>query len=351
MQHSSSLLTGNVESELKDTQRNTGKLLATQGYVVGIELSGMRLSVALAGLDGTILYRRRRSLEGIADPKHTLALFNELLAEVVSPHRLERGRILRVGVAVGGIVDAAHGVIRTLHYTHGWDDFPLQDYCAEKLGAPCIIDSSAKAAALAEVCLGVGMGERVVLYVALGQSIGGALVINGKVYHGAASMAGEIGHMLIIKEDGPKCSCGGFGHLEALVSAQAIVRDILRLSVEAPETEAALRRVTGDRAERISAVQVFELAAEGDKMAQHIVSNVHTYLADALTNIVLLVNPSMIILGGSVARAGDLLLLPIQARIQQTCIPAVSSSLQVVQDHLGSESNVLGAVTLALQDL
>jgi glucokinase len=344
LQHTPGTFTG--------TQRITGKLLATQGYVVGIEISGSgaRQSVALADLDGNILHQVRRPLEYVPDTETVLALLDEMLAEVASPEHLSNQRILRVGVAVGGLVDAARGVVRTLHHAHGWDNFPLQDYFAERLDAPCIIDNNANAAALAEVLRGVGVGERVALYVGLGRGIGGGLVVNGHIYHGTTCTAGEIGHILV-KENGPKCSCGGFGHLEAIASAQAIARTMIGLSVEYPETEAAIRRVTGARAERITAEQVFRLAAEGDKIAQHIVNEVHTYLGIALANIVHLVNPGMIILGGPVVLAGELLIAPLQARIAQLCLPAATQSLRIVQSSLGTEANIMGAVTLALQDI
>ena len=334
------------------TRRNTGTLLATQGYVVGIEISGSgaRQAVALADLNGNILYRTRRPLDYVPDTETVLALVDEMLAEATGAERLSNGRVLRVGVAVGGLIDATQGIVRTLHHAHGWDNFPLQDYFAERLNVPCIIDNNANAAALAEVKYGVGQGERIALYVGLGRGIGGGLVANERIYHGTTCTAGEIGHMLV-REDGPKCSCGGFGHLEAIASAQAIVRRMIGLSVEYPETEAAIRRVTGARAERITAEQVFRLAAEGDAIARHIVEEVHTYLGIALANIVQLINPGMIILGGAVAQAGDLLVEPLQKRVRQLCLPAASQSLRIVKGNLGTEANIVGAVTLALQDM
>ncbi|HCP75011.1 MAG TPA: hypothetical protein DIU08_10245, partial [Ktedonobacter sp.] len=292
-----------------ERQRTTGKLLATQGYVIGVEISGsgLRQSVALADLNGNILYQVRRPLEYIPDSQTVLRLLDEMLTEVTDPERLCDGRILRVGVAVGGLVDASRGVVRTLRHAHGWDNFPLQDYLVERLDVPCIIDNNANAAALAEVESGAasssgGEGgnrkaERVVLYVGLGRGIGGGLVVNGKIYQGITCTAGEIGHMQV-KENGPKCSCGGYGHLEAIASTQAISRTMIGLSVEYPETEAAIRRLTGARAERITAEQVFQLSAAGDPIAQHVVEDVHTYLGTALANIVFLMNPGMIILGG-----------------------------------------------------
>lgn len=331
---------------------STGKLLATHGYVVGIEVggSGARQSVALADLSGNILHRRRRFLESVPDMQSVLSLIDEMLLDIIGEEQLHDGRILRVGVAIGGLVDAAHGVVRTLYHAHGWDNFPLQDHFAARLNAPCIIDNNANAAALAELQQGVGQGERVVLYVGIGRGIGGALVVNGKVYHGMTCMAGEIGHMLV-QENGPTCSCGGSGHLEAVASEQAIVHTMIGLSGEYPETGAAIKRITGGHAERLTSEQVFRLASDGDKIAQHVVDQVHNYLSIALTNIVHLVNPGMVILGGSVTQAGDLLIAPLRERMQQLCLAAAYHTLRVVRGSLGSEANLVGAVTLALQDL
>jgi len=330
----------------------TGKLLATQGYVVGIEISGSgsRQSVAVADLEGKILHRARRPLEYVPDTHTVLELIDDMLGEVMAPQQLHDGRVLRVGVAVGGLVDATRGVVRTLYHAHGWNDFPLQDYLSERLDVPCIIDNNANAVALAEVQCGAGLGERDVLYVGLGRGIGGSMVMDGKIYHGATCLAGEIGHMLV-KENGPKCSCGAFGHLEAIASAQAISRTMIGLSVEYPETETAIRRVTGGRAERITAEQVFRLAAEGDGVAQRVVEDVQQYLGIALASIVHLINPGMIILGGPVAQAGDLLISPLQERIRALCLPAVGQSVRVVQSKHSSDANIVGAVRLALQDV
>src|SRR2546421_6673053 len=321
----------------------TDKLLATQGYVVGVEISGSgsRLSVALADLNGTILYRARHPLEYVPDTETVLRLLDEMLAEVTAPGRLQDGRLLRIGVAVGGLVDTTHGIVRTLHHSHGWDNFALQQYLEEKLDVPCIIDNNANAAALAEVQCGAGLGERDVLYVGLGRGIGGSMVMDGKIYHGATCLAGEIGHMLV-KENGPKCSCGAFGHLEAIASAQAISRTMIGLSVEYPETEAAIRRATGARAERITAEQVFQLAAGGDPIAQRVIEDVYTYLGIALANIVYLINPGLIVLGGQVALAGELLIAPLPARVDDLFLPVVWQSVRIVQSKHGAEAKILG---------
>lgn len=342
------------------TTRTTGKLLATQGYVVGIEISGSgaRQTVALANLEGQVLHTARRPLDYLPDTTNVLQLLDEMVGEVTAPERLQDGRILRVGVAVGGLVDARQGIVRRLHHANEWNNFPLQDYMAERLEAPCIIDNNANAAALAEVEYGVisemengnRKGEMVALYIGLGRGIGGGLVVNGRIYHGISSTAGEIGHMLV-KENGPKCSCGSSGHLEAIASARAIVQRMLDLSARYPETSESIRRITGERAEQITAGQIFQLATDGDRAARQVVDEVQTYLGMALANIIHLVNPGIIILGGPVAQAGDLLIAPLQARVNELCLKEASEAVRIVQGKLGTEANIVGAITLALQDL
>lgn len=330
--------------------RTTGKLLATQGYVVGIEISGSgaRQTAALANLDGRVLHQVRRPLVDVSDSGSILRLVDEMIGEVTVPERLQDGRILRVGVAVGGLIDARLGIVRRLHHTPVWQNFPLQDYMAEKLEAPCIIDNNANAAALAEVEYGVvsemengyRKSELVVLYLGLGKGIGGGLVVNGRIHHGISSTAGEIGHLLV-KEHGPQCSCGSFGHLEAIASTQAIVQRMLALSAH----------TAGDRVGDLSVAEIFQLAADGNSAARQVVDEVHTYLGIALANIIHLVNPGIIILGGPVAQAGDLLIAALQARVHDLCLKEASEAVHIVQGKLGAEANIVGAITLALQDL
>lgn len=342
------------------TTRTTGKLLATQGYVVGIEISGSgsRQTVALANLEGQVLYKQRRPLDSVHDAQSVLKLIDEMVDEVAGPEHVQDGRILRVGVAVGGLVDARRGIVRRLHHAQGWENFPLQDYMAERLEAPCIIDNNANAAALAEVEYGVlseyesgnRRNEQVALYVGLGRGIGGGLVVNGRIYHGFSSTAGEIGHMLV-KERGPKCSCGQFGHLEAIASAQSVVRRMLDLSIEHPETAEAVRQITGARAERITVEQIFKLAADGEKVARQIVEELENYLGIALANIIHLINPGVIILGGTVAQVGELFIAPLQKRVYSLCLEEAREGVQIVQGKLGAEATIMGAITLALQDV
>jgi len=327
-------------------------VLATQGYVLGVEISsgGMRLSVALADLQGQVIYQARRRLSAPLDGPGAVQLLQEMIAEVCSPERLKGSRVLRCGIAVGAPVDARRGVVRTMYRAEGWDHLPLKDLIEQRCSIPTILDNDANAAALGEATFGAGVGERNLVYVGLGRGIGAGIVINGTIYHGAGTMAGEIGHT-VVKEDGPLCPCGRRGHLEGIASAQAIVRTMIGVSVEYPQTEEAIRRVTGGRAEAMTVDEVFRIASEGDSVAQGVVNEALHYLAISLANLSNLLDPGVIIIGGAVALAGDLLFGPLRQMALPLCLRASTEPVRIVPSALGSDATLRGAVALALQDV
>jgi len=327
-------------------------VLATQGYVLGVEISsaGMRQSLALADLQGQVVHHARRRLSAPPDGQEAILLLQEMIADASSPERLKGHRVLRCGVAVGAPVDARRGLVRTMYRAEGWDHLPLKDVIEQRCGIPTILDNDANAAALGEASFGAGVGERNLVYVGVGRGIGAGIVINGMVYHGAETMAGEIGHT-IVKEDGPLCSCGRRGHLEAIASAQAIVRTMIGASVEYPQTEEAIRRVTGGRAEAMTVDQVFRIAAEGDPVAQGIINEALHYLSVSLANLVNLLDPDIIIIGGAAALAGELLFGPLRQMVPSLCLRASTRPVRIVPSALGSDASLKGAVALALQDV
>jgi glucokinase len=327
-------------------------VMATQGYVLGIEVSnaGMRLSAALADLQGQIAHQVRKRLSAPPDGQEAVTLLQEMIADACSSEHLKGNRVLRCGIAVGAPVDAARGLVRTMYRAEGWDLLPLKDLIEQRCGVPTILDNDANAAALGEASFGAGVGERNLVYIGLGRGIGGGILINGTIYHGAGTMAGEIGHT-IVKEDGPLCPCGRRGHLEGIASAQTIVRTMIGASVEYPQTEEAIRRVTGGRAEAMTVEQVFQIAAEGDAVAQRVIGEALHYLSISLANLVNVLDPGMIILGGAVALAGELLFGPLREMVPPLCLHASSEPVRIVPSALGSDASLKGAVALALQDV
>lgn len=328
------------------------KVLATQGFVLGIEISsgGMRLSVALADLQGQIVQQARRRLGAAPSGQEAILLMQEMIAGICSPERLKGDRVLRCGVAVGAPVDARRGLVRTMYHAERWEQLPLKDMIEQACAIPTIVDNDANAAALGEASFGAGVGERNLVYIGLGRGIGAGIVINGTIYHGAGTLAGELGHT-IVKEDGPLCPCGRRGHLEGIASAQAIVRTMIGVSVEYPQTEEAIRQITGGRAEAMTVDQIFRIAAGGDPVAQRVIDEALHYLAISLANLINVLDPGAIIIGGAVALAGELFFGPLRQLVPPLCLHAITEPVRILPSVLGGDAALKGAVALALQDV
>jgi glucokinase len=223
-------------------------------------------------------------------------------------------------VAVWGRVAAQRGVVAHLGHSAAWDNYPLAATLSANLGAPVAVASATAAAALAEATQhGAAQGARI-LYVQNGRSIACALVADGTVQASAGGADGQLGH-LRVRDDGPRCSCGLRGHLEPLASAQALVRTMIGRAADSDASTAAMHRITGGRAEAMTAAQVVTLAAEGDAVAAGVVTEAQDALAVALASAVALLAPEVVIIGGLLVEAGDAFLVPLRERLTALVAP------------------------------
>ena len=319
----------------------------SESYVLGVQIGGSQRRVALARLDGEIV--REQSVSGpLAEPSRALDELAEQIAACVVSAGITLEQIARAGCAFSGPVESDSGVVLHSHRFPEWDNLPLGSLLEEALGAIALVDNNARVAALGEARFGAGRGERHLLYLHLDQGLGGALVLNGRPYHGASATAGEIGHMLVA-EGGPRCSCGKPGHLEAFASASAITRRTERLLQE--------RDANGPLAEHTRAGMpltpkvIFEAAHAGDETAHEVVDEAVHLLGIALANLVTVLNPGVVVVGGVVAEAGPLLFEPLRAHLRRYTMEAPGRAVRLVPTALWSDSVLRGAVALALTSL
>jgi glucokinase len=229
-------------------------------------------------------------------------------------------RASAVGVAVWGRVDATRGVVMRLGANADWDGYPLRSALAAALGVPVAVASATEAAALAEAAgANLAPGQRA-LYVSNGRTITSALVVDGAI----EGVEGQLGH-LRVRDDGPRCSCGLRGHLEPIASTQSIVRTMIGRASDSDESHAAMQRISGGRAEAMTAAQVVALAEQGDAIAASVVGEALDALAVALANAAALSAPQTIILGGRLVGAGDGFLSPLRER----AVPLIAPFAQV----------------------
>jgi glucokinase-like ROK family protein len=250
---------------------------------------------------------------------------------------------------VPGPIAAEAGMVSGRPIMPGWDGFPIREHLSALWKRPVSLNNDAELGAVGEWAYGSGRGERHLVYIKVGTGIGSGLILDGKIYSGATGCAGEIGH-IAISEGGPLCACGNHGCLEAHAGGRAI-------SQKAHDAVKAGKRTVLAGIippEHITARDVAHAARLGDLVSQQIISEAGRYIGIALVDLVNLINPSLIVMGGGVAQTGDLLLDPIRNIVSQRSLKLSARSLRISSAMLGNRSSGIGAVVqatnLALQN-
>ena len=335
----------NEAEQSADTQRRQ-----TRPYCIGLDLGGTKISAALVQEDGEVAVKMTELThpEQGAEPviERMAACVRSLQAQAEAP-------ILGLGIGAAGMTDSLNGVV-LLASNLKWRDVPVRRWLAEKLGADWCertwVDKDTNAAALGEMLYGAGQGSKHLLYVTVGTGVGGGMVLDGRLYHGASQGASDIGHLVLLP-NGPQCGCGKRGCVEALASGTAIAR----AAREALQCVAVSSRLTALDPQSLSAQEVVEAARQGDALSQEILEKAGTWLGQGLAYYVDINNPERIIIGGGVsggygsAGAGDLLLEPVRRAIRRFALPNNAQTAQVVLAGLGPDSGVIGAAALAWQ--
>jgi len=220
---------------------------------------------------------------------------------------------------------------------------------AERLGLPCFIDNDGNLLALAEHRAGAARGSDHVVAIGLGTGIAGGLILDGRLYRGSIGGGGELGHM-VIQADGPRCqgNCPNHGCIEALASGTALAREARAMAVARPDSglgraAAAGREPTGPL--------VTELAFDGDAAAIEVLTQVGTYLGVAVSNLVNIFNPEIVVVGGGVIAAGELLLEPARAEFARRALPPLRDAARLVAAEFGAEAGMIGAGAMAIDEL
>jgi glucokinase len=249
-------------------------------------------------------------------------------------------QVAAIGVSAPGPVDPFSGTILKAPSIPEWVDFPLKQILGESFHAPTYVGNDAKVAALGEWKYGVGHGVTDLIYLTISTGIGGGVIVNGQLLLGKQGLAGELGHTTVI-QDGPLCSCGQRGHLEALASGPSIARWA--------ETELEGGAVSQlPKGVPLTSRQVAEAAAAGDPLASAAFERAGSYLGQAIATFVNIFNPAMVILGGGVPQSGELLLRPVRSMLVDRVLSHhFLDSLKLTTAALGDNSGLLGALELA----
>lgn len=309
--------------------------MSTTRTAIGIDFGGTTIKSAVIR-DGRVLAHGE-----VIDTQlyaHAEALIGEML-RVIAALRVAHPEVEAVGVGLPGLVDSVNGIVHGLTNVPGWSEVPLRALLAERTGLCAIIENDAKAMAYGEWSYGAAQHGRHVMCITLGTGVGGALILDGRLYRGAQLAAGEIGHASIDYRGLPG-PYGNPGGLEEYVGNQQIAERAVRLYREAGRAVAV---------EKCTPRDLEQAAREGDTTARGLWEAVGFEIGCALANAIWLLNPDAIVIGGGVAKAGDLLFEPIRRTVRERTQTLYHENLRIVPAALGNEAGMIGCATLAAE--
>lgn len=303
-------------------------------WVIGIDLGATKIRLGLVSPQNDIVAARQIPTNAQAGPQAVVERMTAEANELASALPQD-ARIAAVGICCPGPVDHVSGMLLDPPNLVGLHHTPLRDLLAARLGLPVVLEHDAKAAALGDFYFGAGKGARDMVFVVVGTGVGCALIFDGVLFRGAHNSAGEIGHATI-DHRGEQCHCGSRGCVETYMSGPALARHYRRLLAAAGRSETD---VTGG--------DVAKAAAEGDPLAEQVMQQAGRALGAAVATLAMITDVDLYVIGGSVAKAGDLLLAPAREAAPHYSFASVGSRIRIVPTALHDDGPVLGCAWLA----
>lgn len=315
----------------------------SKAWTVGVDFGGTNIKVGWVTAAGRVSRHLVLATRDHATPDAFVAGLEGAIDRLATLLGFSARQVRGVGVGAPGLIDGERGVIhRLVNVPGGWPGVPLRRLLERRLGCPCAVDNDVNVMALGEWRYGAGRGTQHSVYVTLGTGVGGGLVIDGKLVRGAAGSAGEIGHA-IVDPDGPPCSCGSRGCLEALIGTTAILRRARQAIRDGSRTLAML---AGRQRGRLSPEVVSRAARAGDRAARRIWRDVGVSLGIGLSNVINLLNPERIVLGGGVANAWTWFGPSMRATVRRRAFTVPAGACRIVRASLGDHAGIVGGAIL-----
>lgn len=312
---------------------------------IGIDIGGTKIAGAVIAPDGSIVARHR-----VSTPAASTDRIMAATAELVEGLRAAAAPALvtAVGVACAAFVDSRRGYV-WFAPNLPWQDCELGALLRERLGLPVVIDNDANAAAWGEYRFGAGRDCDDMVLFTVGTGVGGGCIVDDRLLHGAFGIGGELGH-IVLDPGGPRCGCGNKGCLEVYASGQALVRNARELVASRAKVAAALREKCGGDPQALRGQDVTRLAQAGDTAALELLDDLGTRLGQGIASVCAVLDPRLIVIGGGVAAAGDLLIEPARTSFAKHLTGrGHRPSPQVVAAQLGNDAGMVGAGALAHQ--
>ncbi|WP_339228122.1 ROK family glucokinase [Oceanobacillus sp. FSL K6-2867] len=314
--------------------------------LLGIDIGGTSVKIGIINQQGEIQKKwevpTNKLNAGITIVEEVWASIEQKLSIL----HLSISSFLGVGVGAPGFIDMDTGLVYEA-VNIGWKNFPLADQLKEKSGLPVFVANDANIAVLGENWTGAGNKAKNLIALTLGTGVGGGIIANGSILNGENGMAGELGH-LKIEEAGYSCNCGNNGCLETIASATGIVRQAINQIANHPNSMLA---EIYNKNQTITAKDIFELAESGDTIADEIVKKTADVLGQVIANLGVVINPSKVLIGGGVSKAGELLVDEIETAFRKYALPRVSNACEIKIAQLGNDAGIIGGAYLVLEQM
>jgi glucokinase-like ROK family protein len=305
---------------------------ASAGAAVGIDFGHSHLRVAVSDLASTILSERRQPLDTDHDAQQGLELAAEMVEDALADAGVSRTSVIGAGMGLPGPIEQSAGTVGSSAILPGWIGMAAATEMRRRLDIPVMVDNDANLGALAEAAFGAGRDAGDLIYLKVSSGIGAGLILNGRLYRGSAGLAGELGHVLV-DPDGIVCRCGNRGCLETVAATGALV-DLLRRS----------------HGEDLTVEAMLEAARAGDLGCRRVIHDAGRALGQVVATLLNVLNPELLVVGGDLAGAGDLLLAGVRESVGRAALPEAARRAAVVAGVLGDRAQVLGALALVVSE-
>ena len=319
----------------------------TEQMVIGVDLGGTSAKIGILDLTGEI-ESKWELLTDISD-EGTKIVPNiiQSINEKINEKNLSAEDFIGIGMGTPGTVNKKNGTVIGA-FNLNWKTLqPVKELFEEGTGISFHIDNDANVAALGEQWVGAGNQEENVAFITLGTGVGGGFIADGQLIHGALDAAGEIGHVTV-EPNGYMCTCGKKGCLDQYASATGVVR--LATDMAADFSGHSKLKSALEDGQAVDAKLIFDIAKERDTFAEKVVDRFSFYLGLALGNMANILNPSTIVLGGGVSKAGDYLVENVNAYVQEFVFPTIRQETKIKIAELGNDAGMIGAASLVLQE-
>lgn len=316
-------------------------------FVIGVDVGIKKLRYGLSNLMGELLIYKEKKMPQEISMESLLDELVYVIKDIKGSKAIDASRLLGIGISMHGIVDSKKGMSRyapslNLH------DIPVKEKLEELFGLPVRVENDAKAMALGEKWFGNGKGYDNFTCINIGEGIGAGIMINGELFNGHESIAGEIGHM-VIDLNGPQCSCGGFGCFQTLASGQALRERTIR-EISLGRKTMLTKSVNGDL-DKIEGALIHEHALNGDELCLEMIEKTGRFIGIGIVNIIHMFNPNLVIIGGGLAKAKNLIMTPLREVVNARVLTGSELKTKIMAASLGEKGSLMGAITLVLAEL